>query len=110
MTPPPASEAAGAVTPAGGTNHKRPLDKNQGDKEADKSAAENRWVRFDEVVQSVYCKGPQECALVAESDVFPEGFRPSTGKAKDLLLPEYDEKKKIGGESFLDKLKSMFSS
>mmetsp|Transcript_17099 Transcript_17099/g.41595 ORF Transcript_17099/g.41595 Transcript_17099/m.41595 type:complete len:438 (+) Transcript_17099:116-1429(+) len=59
---------------------------------ADKSAAENRWVRFDEVVQSVYCVGPMECQLVAESDVFPESFRPSSS-TKDLLVPEYDEQK-----------------
>merc|ERR1711923_643106 len=67
---------------------------------ADKSAAENRWVRFDEVVQSVYCTGPLECQLVAESDVFPESFRPSAN-AESLLLPEYDEQKKISKNDFM---------
>jgi len=76
---------------------------------ADKSAAENRWVRFDEVVQSVYCTGPMECQLVAESDVFPESFRPSNSP-KDLLMPEYDERKGMSDDGFMAKVKKMFSS
>ena len=59
---------------------------------ADKSAAENRWVSFREVVQTVYCKTPTECDLVAGSDMFPEGFKPTTDPS-DLLLPDVDEKK-----------------
>ena len=59
---------------------------------ADISAKENRWVKFSDVVQSVYCRSPMECALVAESDVFPEGFRPSSDPA-DLLLPDSDQQK-----------------
>ena len=59
---------------------------------ADISAKENRWVKFSDVVQSVYCRSPMECALVAESDVFPEGFRPSSNPA-DLLLPDSDQQK-----------------
>jgi hypothetical protein len=74
---------------------------------ADKSAAENRWVKFNEVVSSVYCTGPQECKLVAESDVFPEGFRPSATPS-DLLLPDVDQQKK--GASTVDKIKSWFSN
>jgi myo-inositol 2-dehydrogenase/D-chiro-inositol 1-dehydrogenase len=73
---------------------------------ADKSAAENRWVKFDEVVSSVYCKTPQECELVAQSDVFPEGFRPAI-KAADLLLPDVDAQK--ADPSVIDKLKSWFN-
>jgi len=52
---------------------------------ADMSAAENRWVTFQEVVQSVYCSSPTECSLVSQSELFPEGFRPSTSPA-DLLV------------------------
>jgi len=59
---------------------------------ADKSAAENRWVKFNEVVEQVYCTSPTECSLLSQSDVFPEGFRPTTD-AKDLLLPDVDTKK-----------------
>jgi myo-inositol 2-dehydrogenase/D-chiro-inositol 1-dehydrogenase len=62
---------------------------------ADISAAENRWVKFSDVVQSVYCVTPQQCELVAESDVFPEGFRPSSD-ASELLLPDVDQKKQGG--------------
>lgn len=73
---------------------------------ADQSAAENRWVKFDEVVQSIYCTGPMECELVASSDVFPETFRPSKN-TKDLLLPEYDQQK-AEGEGVMDKFKNWF--
>jgi hypothetical protein len=69
---------------------------------ADKSAAENRWVKFNEVVESVYCKTPQQCELVAQSDVFPEGFRP-TSKPADLLLPDVDAQK--SGVSMMDTIK-----
>ena len=58
---------------------------------ADKSAAENRWVSFQEVVQSVYCKDPMSCEILP-MDVFPEGFQ-MTGDPKDLLTPDVDEKK-----------------
>lgn len=54
---------------------------------ADKSAAENRWVTFQEIVQGVYCASPTECEVVAQSDLFPEGFRPVT-EAKDLLMED----------------------
>ena len=53
---------------------------------ADKSAAENRWVKFSEVVESIYCKTPTECDIASQSEIFPEGFRP-TADVKDLLLP-----------------------
>merc|ERR1711937_375364 len=62
---------------------------------ADKSAEENRWVSFSEVVTSVYCENPTECQLIAQSDIFPEGFKPKTD-ARDLLLPDVDAKKKDG--------------
>ena len=76
---------------------------------ADKSAAENRWVSFREVVEQVYCSSPTECELLAASDVFPEGFKPIS-QPKDLLLPREDEKKKMGDKSFKKILSSMFSS
>lgn len=53
---------------------------------ADKSAAENRWVSFSEVVKSVYCSSPTECDLLSQSDLFPEGFKPATDAA-ELLVP-----------------------
>ena len=52
---------------------------------ADKSAEENRWVSFREIVESVYCENPQNCELLPV-DVFPEGFKP-TSDPKDLLVP-----------------------
>lgn len=60
---------------------------------ADKSAAENRWVTFREIVEQVYCSSPTECQLLAASDLFPVGFRPNT-QARDLLLPDVDKQKK----------------
>lgn len=72
---------------------------------ADLSAKEGRWVKFSDVVQSVYCKTPLECELVAQSDVFPEGFKPS-GNPADLLVPDYDQKK--AEKSLGDKIKSFF--
>jgi len=51
---------------------------------ADMSAAENRWVKFSEVVQAVYCKSPTECSLLSQNDVFPDGFKPKTD-AVELL-------------------------
>lgn len=70
---------------------------------ADKSAEENRWVSFREVVESVYCKSPTECEIV-DFGVFPEGFQPSAD-AKALLLPDVDSKKEEGEEkSFWKKL------
>ena len=74
---------------------------------ADKSAKENRWVRFDEVVETVYCKSWDECDLVANSDVFPEGFKP-TKKAADLLLPDVDQQK--AGKTIGDRLASWFNN
>jgi inositol 2-dehydrogenase len=60
---------------------------------ADLSAAENRWVAFREIVTQVYCKSPTECEILAQSDVFPEGFRP-TENVRDLLLPDVDQQRK----------------
>ena len=59
---------------------------------ADKSAAENRWVPFREIVEQVYCASPTECELLAASDVFPQEFKP-TSKPGDLLLPREDQQK-----------------
>ena len=72
---------------------------------ADKSAKENRWVKFNEIVETVYCKTPLECELVAQSDVFPEGFKP-VDDASDLLLPDVDRVKR--GESFVNAVKNWF--
>merc|ERR1712194_377111 len=70
---------------------------------ADKSAKENRWVKFQEVIQDVYCSSPTECSLMSQDEIFPEGFRPSTSAA-DLLLPDADQQKdtknnKVNGSS-----------
>ncbi|CAB9521648.1 dihydrodiol dehydrogenase [Seminavis robusta] len=65
---------------------------------ADKSAEENRWVSFREIVEQVYCASPTECELLATSEVFPDGFKP-TGKAADLLLPREDQQKGEGAGS-----------
>lgn len=59
---------------------------------ADKSAAENRWVSFREIVEQVYCSSPTECQLLAQSDLFPEGFKPAA-KPAQLLLPDVDQQK-----------------
>merc|ERR1711865_893502 len=75
---------------------------------ADKSAAENRWVKFNEVIQEVYCSSPTECQLVAQDEMFPEGFRP-TNNAEDLLIPDVDKQKEQTGEesgSFTDRFKA----
>ena len=58
---------------------------------ADKSAEENRWVSFKEVVSSVYCQDDQNCEILP-MDIFPEGFQMS-GDPRDLLLPDVDEQK-----------------
>jgi predicted dehydrogenase len=76
---------------------------------ADKSAAENRWVKFNEIVQEVYCSSPTECELVAQDKMFPEGFRP-TENAEDLLIPDVDSQKSGEEMSFGDKFKSLFKS
>jgi len=66
---------------------------------ADKSAEENRWVSFREIVESVYCENPTECQMIANSDIFPEGFRPKS-KPEDLLVPNKQEEKSGGGNIF----------
>jgi len=72
---------------------------------ADKSAAENRWVQFREIVESVYCSSPTQCELLAQSDLFPEGFKPSSNP-RDFLLPDADKQKQSG--SFMKKMASIF--
>lgn len=74
---------------------------------ADKSAAEGRWVKFSEVIEQVYCSSPTECSLLVDSDVFPDGFKP-TKSLKDLqniVVPDIDQQKQ--GGSFMDKFKEM---
>lgn len=63
---------------------------------ADKSAAENRWVTFSEIVQSVFCKDPNNCEILPD-DVFPEGFKPVFDPS-ELLIPDYDARKTDGAE------------
>ena len=74
---------------------------------ADKSAAENRWVTFREVVEGIYCVDPTHCELLAQSDVFPEGFKP-VSKPADLLVPSVDQLRE--GEGFFSKLTALFAS
>ncbi|GMH96008.1 hypothetical protein TrVE_jg11009 [Triparma verrucosa] len=65
------------------------------------SAEEGRWVRFDEVVSRVFCeKGGSQCSMLAMSDAFPEGFKP-TQDIGDLLTENADKPKK---EGFLKRL------
>ena len=68
---------------------------------ADKSAAENRWVKFSEIIESVYCSSPTECSLLVDSDVFPDGFKP-TKSIKDLtniVVPDVDAQKEDSSPS-----------
>jgi len=62
---------------------------------ADKSAEENRWVSFNEIVQQVYCSKPTECSLLSQSESFPDGFKPATDATK-LLVPDIDTQKAKG--------------
>ena len=73
---------------------------------ADTSAEENRWVSFREIVERVYCSSPTECELLAQSDVFPENFKP-VGNPGDLLVPDVDKQKEQGG--LLYSLSSIFN-
>jgi hypothetical protein len=58
---------------------------------ADKSAAENRWVSFKEIVESVYCSDPQHCEILP-MNIFPEGFHP-VSDPRELLTDDVDTKK-----------------
>jgi len=73
---------------------------------ADKSAAENRWVKFSEIIEKVYCSSPTECSLIANDEMFPEGFKPSSDIADlgKIVLPDVDEQKKEKG-NFMDRFK-----
>lgn len=78
---------------------------------ADKSAAEGRWVKFSEVIEQVYCSSPTECSLLVDSDVFPDGFKPSSSikdLGENIILPDVDQQKKEG--SFMNKFKEMIWS
>lgn len=74
---------------------------------ADKSAAENRWVKFSEIIEQVYCSSPTECSLIANDEMFPEGFKPSSDIADlgKIVLPDVDEQKEISEGSFMDRFK-----
>lgn len=63
---------------------------------ADKSADENRWVSFKEIVESIYCSDPTSCEILP-MDVFPEGFQPAKDP-RDLLTDDVDTQKAKGGE------------
>mmetsp|Transcript_16838 Transcript_16838/g.36516 ORF Transcript_16838/g.36516 Transcript_16838/m.36516 type:complete len:128 (-) Transcript_16838:79-462(-) len=74
---------------------------------ADKSAAENRWVKFSEIIEQVYCSSPTECSLLANSDMFPDGFKPASGidEIGKIVVPDVDQKKEKDGKgSFMDKV------
>mmetsp|Transcript_10947 Transcript_10947/g.14350 ORF Transcript_10947/g.14350 Transcript_10947/m.14350 type:complete len:443 (-) Transcript_10947:243-1571(-) len=73
---------------------------------ADKSAEENRWVKFSEVVGSIYCASPTACEVIPES-VFPEGFLPVDDPSQ-LLLPDVDQQK--SDEEPVNKLKKAWMS
>mmetsp|Transcript_4264 Transcript_4264/g.7027 ORF Transcript_4264/g.7027 Transcript_4264/m.7027 type:complete len:445 (+) Transcript_4264:2-1336(+) len=74
---------------------------------ADKSAAENRWVKFSEIIEQVYCASPTECSLLVDSEVFPEGFKPvkTLSEMGTIVVPDVDAQKKEG--SFMGKFKGM---
>ena len=72
---------------------------------ADKSAKENRWVTFSEVISDVYCADPNNCSLMAGSDAIPEGFKPAT-TADELLIPEYDKQQTEDKKGFTDRIKA----
>jgi hypothetical protein len=52
-----------------------------------------------------YCEKPDSCSLLANSEVFPEGFKP-VENMKDIEKLIVPSKAKSEG-SFMDKLKSM---
>lgn len=72
---------------------------------ADKSAAEGRWVKFQEIVQSVACSSPADC-MVMDDEIFPEGFR-VVDNVEDLLVPDVDQVK--SEEGWVDRLKKVFA-
>lgn len=74
---------------------------------ADKSAAENRWVKFNEIVSDVYCESPTSCELVANSDFLPEGFKP-VSDPRDMLLPDVDQAKDGAQNKFKEVFGSIF--
>jgi len=76
---------------------------------ADKSAEENRWVSFQEIVQSVYCSSPTECELLTQSELFPEGFRPATDAA-GLLVESKEKSSSEEDDSVMGRFKKLFSS
>ena len=74
---------------------------------ADKSAEEGRWVSFREIIQQVYCVSPTECNLLAQSELFPEGFKP-VDQPGELLLPDVDKQQKVNG-GFVTMAKKLLS-
>jgi hypothetical protein len=58
------------------------------------SAKENRWVRFDEVVSSVFCEeGGSRCSMLGMSDAIPDGFKPKEN-VRELLIAKKETEKK----------------
>ena len=75
---------------------------------ADKLAAEGCWVKFSKITKQVCCASPTECLLLANSDLFPKGFRPlnNLGGLDQILLPDADQIRRKG-TGFMDKIKDM---
>jgi len=59
---------------------------------AGKSAKENRWVKFSEITDEVYCASPTTCSLLSEMEDLPNEFKPVTDPS-DLLTPSVDDAK-----------------
>jgi len=53
---------------------------------AGKSAKENRWVKFSEITEEVYCASPTSCSLLSEMADLPDEFKPVSAPG-DLLTP-----------------------
>merc|ERR1711957_1131374 len=53
---------------------------------AGKSAKENRWVKFSEITEEVYCASPTSCSLLSEMADLPDEFKPISAPG-DLLPP-----------------------
>ena len=59
------------------------------------SAEENRWVKFSEVVDRVFCdEEGSSCMQLGFSDAIPEGFKP-TKRVEDLIKKEPAKESKL---------------
>lgn len=60
------------------------------------SAEENRWVKFSEVIEKVFCdEAGNSCMTLGFSDAIPEGFKP-TEKIEDLIKESGPKESKFG--------------